>query len=212
MVKKIENAHDFNSAMIGMILFDGSMPNEKYLYLRHGGNQLTYVDEKIDFIKDYLTPTTVRSAIDKNGFSYRYAYFNTDKLKYLYNKIYINGKKQLTDSILNRFDEITLAFMYMDDGSLVLHKDPKRTGEYHSREIYLAVNNFTLHEVTKLQSLLKNKWNLNFRISQEKKGYRLCCNSENAIRFCSLVAPYIKNFPTMLYKLDFKYKKKKLPF
>ena len=212
MVKKIENAHDFNSAMIGMILFDGSMPNEKYLYLRHGGNQLAYVDEKIGFIKDYLTPTTVRSAIDKNGFSYRYAYFNTDKLKYLYNKIYINGKKRLTDSILNRFDEITLAFMYMDDGSLVLHKDPKRLGEYHSREIYLAVNNFTLHEVTKLQSLLKNKWNLNFRISHEKNGYRLCCNGENAIKFCSLVAPYIKNFPTMLYKLDFKYKKKKLPF
>lgn len=212
MIKKIENAHDFNSAMIGMILFDGSMPSEKYLYLRHGGNQLTYVDEKIDFIKDYLIPTTVRSAVDKNGFSYRYAYFNTDKLKHLYNKIYIDGKKRLTDSILNRFDEITLAFMYMDDGSLVLHKDPKRPGEYHSREIYLAVNNFTLHEVTKLQRLLKNKWDLNFRISQEKSGYRLCCNAENAIKFCSLIAPYVKNFPTMLYKLDFKYKKKKLPF
>lgn len=212
MVKKITSAHDFNSAMIGMILFDGSMPSEKYLYLRHGGKQLNFVDEKIDFIKDYLTPTSVRTSIDKNGYSYRYAYFNTEKLISLYHKIYVNGKKRLTDEILNRFDEIVLAFMYMDDGSLVLHKDSKRLGKYRSREIYLAVNSFTLEEIKKLQLLLKKRWGLDFRISKEKNSYRLCCNGTNAIKFCTLIAPYIKNFPTLLYKLDFKYEKKKLPF
>lgn len=212
MVKKITSAHEFNSAMIGMILFDGSMPSEKYLYLRHGGKQLKYVDEKIEFIKEYLTPTSVRTAVDKNGYTYRYAYFNTERLIPLYHKIYINGKKRLTDEILERFDEITLAFMYMDDGSLVLHKNPKNPEGYHSREIYLAVNSFSLDEVKKLQSLLKRKWDLDFRISKEKNSYRLCCNATNAIKFCTIVAPYVKNFPTLLYKLDFKYKKKKLPF
>lgn len=211
-IKKIKNKHDFNSAMIGMILFDGSMPSEKFLYLRHGGNQLHYVDEKIEFIKDYLRPTSLKTNIDKNGYLYRYAYFNTEELKFLYRDIYINGEKRLTKNILNRFTDLTLAIMYMDDGSLVLHKDPKRPNEYHSREIYLAVHSFSKKEVESLQKLLKDKWDLNFRISQEKSGYRLCCNGTNAIKFCSIIAPWVKNFPTMLYKLDFKYKKKKLPF
>lgn len=211
-LKKIKNSCDFNGSMLGMILFDGSMPNEKSLYLRHGGKQLSYIDEKIEFIKDYLQPTSVKTSIDKNGYSYRYAYFNNNKLKYFYKDIYKNGKKTLSQSILNRFNDFTLAFMYMDDGSLVLHKDPKRLGEYHSREIYLAVNSFNFNEVENLQKLLNRKWDINFRIGKDKGKYRLCCNGENAIKFCTIIAPIVKNFPTLFYKLDFKYKNKKLPF
>ena len=46
---KINNSHKLNSALIGMILFDGSMDGEKYLYIRHSGNQSSYVDEKVNF-------------------------------------------------------------------------------------------------------------------------------------------------------------------
>lgn len=211
-MEKVTSSHEFNGAMIGIILFDGSMPSEKYLYIRHGGNQLSYVDSKVELISNYIKPTSVRTTVDKKGFTYRYAYYNTERLKHLYKDIYIKGKKTLTDSILNRFTALTLAIMYMDDGSLVLHKDPKRPGQYHSREIYLAVNSFTLEEVTKLQKHLKNKWGCEFRISKNKGSYRLCCNSTNAIKFCTIVAPYVKQVPSLSYKLDFKYLKKQLPF
>lgn len=211
-MEEVTTTHDFNAAMIGIILFDGSMPSEKYLYIRHGGQQLDYVDSKVKLISRYIEPTTIKTSVDKQGYTYRYAYYNTNKLKHLYKDIYINNKKVLTDSILNRFTALTLAIMYMDDGSLVLHKDPKRPGQYHSREIYLAVNNFTLHEVKKLQSYLKSKWNCDFRISKNKGTYRLCCNGSNAVKFCTIVAPYVKQVPTLQYKLDFKYLKKQLPF
>lgn len=211
-MEKVVTAHDFNAAMIGIILFDGSMPCEKYLYIRHGGQQLDYVDSKVELISNYMEPTSLRTTVDKQGFKYRYAYYNTDRLKHLYKDIYIKGRKTLTKEILNRFTPLTLAIMYMDDGSLVLHKDPKRPGEYHSREIYLAVNSFTLHEVTMLQKYLKNNWDCDFRISKNKGTYRLCCNGTNAIKFCTIVAPYVKQVPSLSYKLDFKYLKKKLPF
>ena len=112
---KINNSHKLNSALIGMILFDGSMNGEKYLYIRHGGNQLNYVDEKVNFISKYLKPTSLR---DNKNFTYRYAYYNNERFKHLYYDIYTNGKKRLIKSILNRFDEITLAIMYMDVGCL----------------------------------------------------------------------------------------------
>jgi hypothetical protein len=210
---KIDTAHKLNSALIGMILFDGSMNGEKYLYIRHGGKQLNYVDEKVSFINKYLTPTSLRTSTDNKGYLYRYAYYNNERLKNLYKDIYMNGKKQLTKTILNRFDEITLAIMYMDDGCLGLHKDPNHPNTYKSREIHLNVQSFTLEEVKMLQSYLLSKWGLDFHLTYDKNNPRLWCNTKNTIKFLEIVAPIIwHNFPSMYYKLDLKYKRKKINF
>ena len=210
---KINNSHKLNSALIGMILFDGSMNGEKYLYIRHNGNQVNYVNEKVNFISKYLKPISLRTNIDNKNFTYRYAYYNNERLKHLYHDIYIDGKKKLTKSILNRFDEITLAIMYMDNGFLGLKKDPKFHGNYKSREIYLNVQSFTLNEVKMLQSHLKNKFNIKFYLTIDHQKPRLWCNTENTIKFLEIVAPVIQyNFPSMYYKIDLKYKTKKINF
>lgn len=210
---KIDTAHKLNSALIGIILFDGSMNGERYLYIRHGGNQLSYVDEKVNFISNYLIPKSVRTCTDNKGYTYRYAYYNNERLKNLYKDIYINEKKRLTKTILNRFDEITLAIMYMDDGCLGLRKDPKRPGNYKSREIHLNVQSFSLDEVKMLQSHLLNKWGIEFHLTSDKGKPRLWSNTKNTIKFLEIVAPVIQyNFPSMYYKLDLKYKIKKINF
>ena len=210
---KIDTSHKLNSALIGMILFDGSMNGEKYLYLRHGGDQLNYVDEKVNFISNYLAPTSMRTCIDNNGYTYRYAYYNNERLKYLYKDIYIDGKKRITSKILNRFDEITLAIMYLDDGCLGLRKDPKYPDTYKSREIHLNTQSFTFDEVEMLQAHLKNKFDVDFHLTTDKGKPRLWCNTKNTLKFLEIVAPVIHyNFPTMYYKLDLKYKRKKINF
>lgn len=210
---KIDTKHKFNSALIGMILFDGSMNKEDQLYLRHGKNQFDYVSEKVDFIKNYLKPKSIRECIDNNGYEYKYAYYKDDHLKYLYNKIYIDGKKRLTKTILNRFDEITLAIMYLDDGCLSLRKDPKYEGNYKSREIHLNVQSFSTEEVQMLQSQLRLRWGVDFHLTYDKGNPRLWCNTKNTIKFLEIVAPVIQqNFPSMYYKLDLKYKRKNISF
>ena len=207
---KINNSHKLNSALIGMILFDGSMNGEKYLYIRHGGNQLNYVDEKVNFISKYLKPTSLR---DNKNFTYRYAYYNNERFKHLYYDIYTNGKKRLIKSILNRFDEITLAIMYMDVGCLGLKKDPKYQGNYKSREIHLNIQSFTWNEAKMLQSHLKNKFNTEFHLTTDHQKPRLWCNTENTIKFLEIVAPVVQyNFPSMYHKIDLKYKTKKINF
>lgn len=210
---KIDTHHKFNSALIGMILFDGSMNKEDQLYLRHGKGQFEYVSEKVHFLKNYLKPKSIRECIDNNGYEYKYAYYKNEHLKYLYNKIYINGKKKLSKTILNRFDEITLAIMYLDDGCLSLRKDPKYEGNYKSREIHLNVQSFSTEEVKMLQSQLRLRWNVDFHLTYDKGKPRLWCNTKNTIKFLEIVAPIIQyNFPSMYYKLDLKYKRKNINF
>lgn len=205
----VTTKHELNSALIGMILFDGSMPNDHCLYLRHGNKQFEYVDEKIKFISKYLQPRSVRSSVDKTGYAYRYAYYNCPKLKYLYKKIYINRKKSLTPQIIHRFTPITLAIMLLDDGCLALRKDPKRPSVYKSREIMISVNSFSMHEVEMLVNYLKDKWDLDFHVTTDKGTPRIWCNTKNTIKYLKLVYPIIKkNFPSMLYKTDLKYKTK----
>ena len=53
-IKQATTKHEFNSAMIGIILFDGTMQNDHILYIRHGGKQLEYVDEKIVCLCGFL--------------------------------------------------------------------------------------------------------------------------------------------------------------
>ena len=210
---KIDTHHKFNSALIGMILFDGSMNKEDQLYLRHGKGQFEYVSEKVHFLKNYLKPKSIRECIDNNGYEYKYAYYKNEHLKYLYNKIYINGKKKLSKTILNRFDEITLAIMYLDDGCLSLRKDPKYEGNYKSREIHLNVQSFSTEEVKMLQSQLRLRWNVDFHLTYDKGKPRLWCNTKKTIKFLEIVAPIIQyNFPSMYYKLDLKYKRKNINF
>lgn len=209
---KIDTKHKFNSAVIGMMLFDGSLSNNKYFYIRHGGKQLHYVDEKVKFIEKYMKPKTVRTVTDKNGFDYRYAYFCDERFKYLGTKIYKNGKKVLTKNILNRFDEITLAIMYLDVGCLGLRKG-KYPDVYCSREIHLNVQSFTKQEVEMFKAYLLKKWNLDFHITLDHGLPRLWCNTKNTIKFLQIVAPVIwYNFPSMYYKLDLKYKNKNITF
>ena len=209
-MKLIENSHDFNSALIGIILGDGHMRNDHYLTIRHGGNQLSYVDEKANYLSKYLEPSVVRSSVDKKGYKFRYANFNSKRLSSLYHKIYIKGKKRMSPCIVNRMDEISLAFLYMDDGCLCLRKDKK--GCISSREIYLSVHSFSFQEVEYFQKYLERKYDIYFHISTDKGHPRLWCNTENTIKFLSLVAPIVHNFPTLYYKIDLKYKKKPINF
>ena len=200
-----KSKHEFNSAMIGWILGDGTMPNESQLYIRHGGRQLKLVDEKVAYLSSYIYPKSIRSAIDKKGYPYRYAYYNTPRLKYLYKLIYQQKRKTISPTLIHRFNTIALACFYIDDGSLCLRG--KRSGLIKSREVYLATHSFTESEVHLFQSMLKTKFGIDFRLTWDKGKPRLWCNTDNAKRFVDTVKTFVEHFPSVHYKLDFRYKR-----
>lgn len=212
VIRPANTKHIKNSALIGMILGDGSIQREKFLYLRHGSKQLGYVDEKIDYLKKYIMPKSVRTCIDKQGFRYRYAYYNEEKLKYLYNLIYKKRKgkmrKSITSTLLNRFTDVSLAFFYMDDGCLSLRKYKKNgiwQGTYKSREIHLNVQSFNFAEAEMFKNMLKRKFDVEFRMTTDRGNPRLWCNTKNTKKMIEIVKPIVSQFMTMQYKLDLKY-------
>lgn len=181
------------------------MPKETQLYLRHGGNQLELVDEKVAYLAPYIYPKSMRSAIDKAGYAYRYAYYNTKRLKYLYRLIYSSGRKTINPTVIHRFNNISLACLYMDDGSLCLRG--KQSGTIKSREIYLSTHSFSKTEVQLIQSMLRTKFGLEFNLTFDKGKPRLWCNTANSKRFIDIVRPIVENFKSVQYKLDFRYKR-----
>lgn len=198
-----------NSALIGIILGDGSMIQPNMLYIRHGSQQLDYVNEKVYFLEDYMEPVSLRSSVDRQGYKYRYAYYRNRKLSYFYKIIYKNGRKTITPELLNHFDEISLSFFYMDDGCLSLRKYKDKNGNwagsYKSREIYLCTHSFSLNEVKMLIRMLKDKFGLRFRMTIDKGCPRIWCNTKNTKKMIGIVRPLVSQFKTMSYKLDLKY-------
>ena len=208
-MRPAKSKHEKNSALIGMILGDGSMNAPNTLYIRHGGKQLDYVNEKVEYLSRYMRPVSLRDGVTKDGYSYRYAYYNNRLLPYLHKGIYINGRKSVTPKTLNRFTDVSLAFFYMDDGCLSLRKQKGKdgcwNGNYKSREIHLNIQSFTFDEAELFQKMLEDKFGLVFRMTTDKGNPRLWCNTKNTLKVIDVVKPIVSRFPTMAYKLDLKY-------
>lgn len=102
-----------------------------------------------------------------------------------YNLFYPNGKKVIPLELLDTFTEISLAFMFMDDGS--------KTGE-HAYEI--ATNCFSASDITAFRQMLKNKFNLDTTMLGQNVTY-IKTNSQRL--FEHLISPYLCD--CMRYKL-----------
>lgn len=105
----------------------------------------------------------------------------------IYNELYINGIKTITQQFLDKIDSpIALAFWFMDDGC---------------NDGVLATNGFTLNEVELLQEWLNKKWNIWSSIQKNRLNHVLYIKQESRKHFEELIFPYI--IPSMYYKLKF---------
>lgn len=118
---------------------------------------------------------------------------------------FINGVRTLTDNVINRLNEISLAFWYLDDGSITYRNDQKTA--YWVR---LATNDYTLEENNKLVNMLKDKFDIKATLHKDKinkKGeqmYNIAITStEESNKFFDLIYKYVCD--SMNYKLPIQY-------
>lgn len=111
-----------------------------------------------------------------------------------------NGKKIITKEYVDKLTPISLAFWYMDDGSICNREDDNL-----GCRIHINTQGFSLEEHKILQEALKRKFNIESTIGDKDvyKGYVLILDVENTKKFCSLIAPYICK--SMKYKLPKEY-------
>ena len=106
-------------------------------------------------------------------------------LKSWYDSFYKNKVKCIPFNLFKYFTSVSLAFMYMDDGSKI------------GNTYQIATNCFTKEEITKFRIFLLEKFNLETSMFKSHVLYIKQCSANH---FTELVKPYI--IPSMQYKLQ----------
>lgn len=190
-IPKYTNLNYFQkSALIGSLLGDSSISKKYILNIGHGLKQEEYYKHKIQLFSPNIKFLEYRrEKIDKrtnNLYISLQAYSNKyEDVVNLKELLYINGKKEITKEILKDFNEISLAYLYMDDGN------------YEKYGAKIALCDFSNNSLILFQNFLKNKWNIDTSIHKDKTLY-IKANSKKI--FIQLISSYI--IPSMLYKIN----------
>ena len=184
------------SVLIGTMLGDGHLRKNKDSYnvsgsMGHCVEQEQYVKYKYSLLKELsvsepkIYKNKVKDKRNDNLYEGCYLYFRGNSgLNWYYNNFYIKGVKRITKEILEYFDEVSLAFMYMDDGYKAT------SGGY-----YIATNCFNLEDLELFKSKLK-EFNITCNID---KLHRVYIPTKNKEIFNKLVKKWM--IPSMYYKL-----------
>lgn len=152
-----------------------------------------YVKFQFEILKNF-TRAGVKEYSDKRENRKNIFYFNTicDPIfTKIYKKLYIHGRKTISYGWLNLLTSFSLAIWYMDDGSI--------TKSTHQMRI--STESFTLKEHLLLQNFLKNKFDINAKISKSPKRGKwiLLFTAEERNKFFKLIAPHV--VPALEYKI-----------
>ncbi len=132
-----------------------------------------------------------RIRYDKRNNKYYTSFYVTTKTNteyvIMYNNLYKNKKKVITKNFLENFTDISLAYLYMDDG-YTSHKTA-----------FICTDCFDDESCDILIKFLKEKFDLNFRKNVHEKRIRLRLSFNDRIKFCNIIESYM--LPELIYKL-----------
>ena len=180
--------------LIGTLLGDsslrlsGSANSNAALICAHALPQADIIHNMCNIFNNFTPKVAERSQIhSKTGNKHTALYLRTEAnpaFNYYYNLFYINGKKVIPEGIFKDFTAVSLAYMFMDDGS-------KASCSYK-----IATCGFTLDDINKFREFLLIKFNLKTSVH---KGNTLYIKAESSKTFFSLVYPHTLN--CVKYKL-----------
>lgn len=124
-----------------------------------------------------------------------------------------NGKKEITKEVIEKINEVGLAFWYMDDGNLSYREDAN-----HRPSIRLSTQGFSKEENELLCDMLNNKFNISCHIVEERREnkpiyYHLYIDVNGTHEFLKIISPYMhksmayKTLPEFEYLLETKFLK-----
>jgi len=181
--------------LVGTLLGDSSLRIDGKINpsfsCSHGINQKQYCKWKFQELESLGMKLTYhkRKIPDKrNGIYYEdYTIIGKANPEYinLYKNLYISGKKRITKDFLYNFSVLSLAVLFMDDGS----KTSKGS-------ILISTNCFPEDDLVLFTNFLKDKFNLEFSIQSNNSIYLL---KKDFNKFKELIQTNIEK--SMLYKL-----------
>lgn len=200
--------------LIGMLIGDGSISNRSDYKIDHSSEQLEYLQWKLQLLESNEIKTTglkkykSSSGYNKGEDVYRVRLRTIPTIKALLRSVYL-PKKTITRRLLNWLTPLEIAIWFMDDGSVNVNTSKQRSSIKHTVLIATCTDENTANIIT---SYFLEKWGIQFRVfpeqGQKTLTYSIATTSEEECRkFNNLVYPYVKQVPSLLYKLRNNYTK-----
>ena len=177
--------------LLGMALGDGCINNCNHLVIRHSIKQKEYLEYKKSIVEQ-IYHCKLKTTFIQSGYQFQ----KSDKKHFrIYRKWLYRDNKKVISNILRYLNLQSIAFWYMDDGSLTAKK---RNGKIHGYE--LTLNTYeSKEENQKIIDWFKDTLNIRFTQCKGKGKYRLRMGTKEAKKFCSLILPYMHD--SMMYKV-----------
>lgn len=194
--------------IVGLLLGDANMQvfqktepiTAARLRILHSVKQLEYLEHKKDLLDCYIRQKNILYFHEKReGKTYTKCYLNTETLKqfaFFYHSFYrkdpITGKvSKIVPKLIHRYLEpITLAYWYMDDGSL--------KWKNNSKAVRICTDSFLKSEVERLVLILNKKYDLKASTFKARSRLRIYIPNTNG-EFSDLIKDFIH--PSMVYKV-----------
>jgi hypothetical protein len=167
-----------HALIIGSLLGDGAMrcKANALLEINHCLEQQAYVDWKYQHLADLVkTPPKARTG-NGSRIAYRFTTLSLPRLTPYYRAFYSGGQKVVPDV---RLEPLSLAVWFMDDGC-----------KSH-RAVYLNTQQFSVENQFRLVGMLKEQWEIDATLNQDKHYYRLRIAVASVSRFKTIVSPHL---------------------
>lgn len=212
---------EIKNALLGTIFADGSIGKIRTDGSRNGTNgelEITHTSKNLDYLKllkqllEQIDGIKVRiSEHNKKTETKTYTLFRLSTNRHFWftelrKDIYDSNRiKLFPKEYIDRFNLLSLLFLYLDDGSL---KVRYYEGASKIREVRVTfcLDSFTLEELNYFRKYLKVKYDLDTRIYRHSKmksinrGFRVWMNTLNTKKFMNLIDSYYDLIPSMQYK------------
>ena len=179
-------------ALYGVLLGDGSIDSKYRISISHSSKQKDY----INFLKQLFGNIHVCESFFKSGYGsdmIRIIISNKELFGQVANDCLSKNKKTITKEWMQAVTPISLAFWYMDGGSI----DSKHRKNQVAR---LATQGYSRKELKLLQEMLLNKYSISGQLKQIKPNqWYIQLNVESSQIFFLLIAPYV--ISSLKYKL-----------
>ena len=200
--------NQIRSLILAMVWGDGYVSKQGDIIVKHSIKQADYVLWKYNLLKK--AHLKLSPLVQRNNGKNNCLYFRIHVTKYgkrLRRVLYQNSFKNIyRRKWLNKLTPFHLALWYMDDGSL---SQKKENGKIVGNEVIL--HTYTTKENNQVViDYFKEEWDISFSQVKSKGRYRLRCGTREARKFIKIVEFYVRQVPSMSYKLNVKPEPKRL--
>lgn len=205
---KTLKSKNIKKIIYGLLLSDGCLTtrNEKsrFDFYSKYPEYAQYVYETLSQITGMTVRFREKYHKRFNVTGYRIFTSNHRYLTKLYPYFYRDNNRIISEEILQRIDEESLANIWMGDGMLHFMMKPKLNNIQING--YICLERFTKQELERFCEVIDRKFGIQFRLNKciWGKGWRVKISSNSLRKFISMIYPFV--IPRFHYKCNLYYK------